>query len=369
MSSIAYVGMDVHKDATKLVILSADGQQQLDKTALPTDEHKLCTYLARWQGKYDLRCFYEAGPGGYVVYRWLTRRQIACTVIAPSKLPKAPGDHVKTDYRDALTLAQQGRAGTLVSVQVPTPAEEAVRGVVRCREVRQREVQAARQRILKFLALRGVVYPAPAGKKPWTQAYRRWLAKQTVTGLDAWTFQEYRAELSYQEGRLADADRQVATLATAPTVAPLVQALCCLRGIDVLSAVVLVAETLDFQRFGNAAAYMGYLGLTSREHSSGAQRRQGRITKAGNGRCRRLLVEAAWHYRHAPAVTGRLANRQVGQPAAVIAHAWKAQQRLYQRFWALAQRTGDQRTAVVAVARELAGFVWGIAQLLAPDPA
>lgn len=365
MLSIAYVGMDVHKDTTQIVILSGLDGQHLDKVSVPTDEQALCKYLARWQAKYELRCTYEAGPGGYVVYRWLTRRGIACTVIAPSKTLKAPGAAVKTNYRDAQTLATQGRAGLLHAVLVPTPAQEMCRGVVRCREARQRDVQAARQRLLKFLGLRGIAYTAG---KPWTQAHRRWLGKQAFTGLDAWTFQEYLTELSYQEARLAEADRQVLALATEPTTARLIQALCCLRGIDVLSAVVLVTETLDFQRFAEAPAYMHYLGLTCREYSTGTQRHQGRITKAGNGRCRRLLVEAAWHYRHQPAVSGRLAKRQVGQPVEVIAHAWKAQLRLYKLFWKLAQR-GDARKAVVAVARELAGFVWGIAQLVEHWPA
>lgn len=365
MLSIAYVGMDVHKAFIKIVMMPASGEDPLDKTTLPTDEHGLCTYLARWQAHYDLRCIYEAGPGGYVVYRWLTRRHIACRVIAPSKTPRAPGDKVKTDYRDARTLAIQGRAGSLATVRVPTPAQEAVRGVVRCREARQRDVQAARQRILKFLALRGIVYPTGTH---WTQAHRRWLPKQVFTGLDTWTYQEYLTDLAYQESRLAEADRQVAVLGTDPATAPLVGALCCLRGIDVLSAVVLVAETLDFRRFGRAPSYMDYLGMTCREHSTGPQRHQGRITKAGNGRCRRVLVEAAWHYRHTPAVSGRLAHRHAGHPPAVIAHAWKAQQRLYKLFWKMSHR-GDDRKAAVAVARELAGFVWGIALMVEAAPA
>lgn len=365
MRSMAYVGMDVHKDSTQIVILSGLEGQPLDKVSVQTDEHALCKYLARWQAKYDLRCTYEAGPGGYVVYRWLTRLGIACQVIAPSKTPKAPGDVVKTNYRDARTLAEQARAGTLQAVLVPTPAQEMIRGVVRCREARQRDVQAARHRILKFLGLRGIYYTAG---KHWTQAHRRWLTQQTMTSLDVWTWKEYLTDLAYQESRLGEADRQVVALAGEPTTAPLIQALCCLRGIDVLSAVILVAETLDFRRFGAAPAYMHYLGLTCREYSTGPHRHQGRITKAGNGRCRRLLVEAAWHYRHQPAVSGRLAKRQAGQSAAVIAHAWKAQQRLYKLFWKLAQR-GDHRKAVVAVARELAGFVWGIAQLVEHAPA
>lgn len=360
MKSMAYVGMDVHKDSIKVLILPQHGEQVLDKTTLPTEEHAVCKYLARWHAKYDLSCFYEAGPGGYTVYRWLHQRGIACQVIAPSKTPKAPGDLVKTDHRDARILALQGRAGTLTAVLVPTQAQEAIRGVVRCREARQRDVQAARHRVLTFLLVRGVIYTAG---KHWTQGHRRWMAKRQFSGWDAWTYQEYLTELTYQESRLVEADRQVAALADDPTTAPLVRALCCLRGIDVLTAVVLVAETLDFRRFGQARGYMDFMGLTCREASSGPRRVQGRITKAGNGRCRRALVEAAWHYRHAPAVSARLAKRQAGQPAEIVAHAWQAQQRLHKVFWKLAQR-GDPRKAVVAVARELAGFVWGIAALL-----
>lgn len=362
MSSIAYVGMDVHKESITICILPASGETILDKVTLPNDEHKLCKYLAKWQSQHELRCFYEAGPGGYVVYRWLQRLQITCTVIAPSLIPKSPGNHVKTDARDAHVLAIQGRAGTLSAVHVPTPEQEAIRGIVRCREARLRDVQAARHRVLKFLAVRGVYYPSNGGH--WTQGHRRWLSKLTFEGLDQWTYQEYLTELSHQESRLAEVNRQTVELASRPESEALLKALCCLRGIDTLTAVTLLAETLDFRRFPTAAGYMCFLGLTCSEDSTGQRRQQGRITRAGNGRCRRLLVEAAWHYRHKPVVSGRLIKRHAGQPAEVVEHAWKAQQHLHKLFWRLSQKKKDSRSAVVAVARELAGFIWAIAQMM-----
>ena len=361
MSSIAHVGMDVHKDTTRVLLLGIQGPLPLDAVTVPTEEAALLKYLRPWRARYELHCYYEAGTLGYVVYRWLQRAGIACTVVAPSKIPRAPGDRVKTDQRDARTLALQGRAGTLAAVRVPTPAEEAVRGLVRCRGAHQRDVQAARHRVLKFLALRGEMYRAG---KHWTQLHRRWLAARRFAGPDAWTYQEYLSELSYREQRLAEADREVEALAAAEPYATLVRALCCFRGISTLSAMILVTEALDFGRFGRPPAYMSYLGLTCREASSGSRRRQGSITKAGSGRCRHVLVEAAWHYRHPPAVGACLSRRQAGQPAAVIAHAWKAQQRLHKLFQRLT-RTGDRRRAVVAVARELAGFLWAAAQLVA----
>ena len=362
MLSMAHVGMDVHKRSITVVIYPARGDTPLDRTRLPAEEYAVTGYLARWQQQYDLRCYYEAGPGGYVVYRWLQRRRIACLVAAPSKMLRASGDFVKTDRRDARMLAEQGRNGQLTAVRVPTPEEEAVRGLVRCRETRQRDVLAARQRVLKFLALRGRDYTAG---KHWTQAHRGWLGRQQFSGPDAWSYQEYCTDLSYREQRLAEADRQVSAVAQEEAVAPLVRALCCFRGIDTLTAMLVVSETLDFRRFATARQYMSYLGLTCCEASTGETHRRGQITKAGSTRCRRALVEAAWHYRHGPAVGGRLAQRQAGQPAQVIAHAWKAQKRLHKVFHKLAVK--DPRKAAVAVARELAGFLWAVARMIAAD--
>jgi transposase len=364
MPSIAHVGMDVHKKTIRLAVYLNDSEAPIDQVTLPTDEHLLLKYLAQWHAKYELQCYYEAGPGGYVIYRWLKKLQIPCLVAAPSKMLKAPGERVKNDTRDARKLAEQGRNHQLTAVRVPTEAEEAVRGVVRCREVRQRDLQASRHRVIKFLALRDRIYSTG---KNWTQAHHAWLQRQQFPALDDWTYREYLTELLYREQRLAEADLQLASLAQQPQVQPLMKALCCFRGIETTTAMILIAETLDFRRFGTARGYMSYMGLTCSEHSSGSRQHRGPITKAGSRRGRRVLIEAAWHYRHAPLVSKTLAKRQAGQPAEVIAHAWKAQKRLHQVYWKLEIRNSCK--AAAAVARELAGFVWAAAQMILTDAA
>jgi len=355
MMSIAHVGMDVHKQQTRVVLLPEHMADPLDECTLPTTPAALCGYLHRWAQRFQLRCYYEAGPLGYQPYRWLSGLGVECQVIAPSKTPRACGDRVKTDRRDARVLARQGRAGALVRVHVPSAQQERGRGLVRYREGRLRDVLAAKHRLLKFLGTRGLFF---SEGRHWTQRHFCWLGSLRFEDLDDWTAQQYLADLQYRGDRLAEADREVAALAEREAYREAVGRLCCFRGLDVLSAMVVVSETIDFTRFPSASQYMSYWGLTCREESSGSSRRQGGITKCGSGRARRVWVEAAWHYRHKPAVRGRLRKRQQGQPLAIIAHAWKAQQRLHKKFWRIALRK-DSRTAAVAVARELAGFVWG----------
>jgi transposase len=357
MCSLAYVGMDVHRDTTQFAIIGESGGGLLDRCSLPTEVTAFTAYLDRWRSAYALQCFYEASGGGYVVQRWLTARGIACQVIAPSKMPRAPGDRVKTDHRDAYALAVQGRAGTLAPVHVPTEAEEAVRSLVRCREARRRDVQVAQQRLVKFLATRGRVFRAGTY---WTQVHRRWLAQQAFHDADTWTYREYLGDLAFREQRLAETTQEVERWATQPAYAPLVGALTCFRGVSTLTAMLLIAETLDFTRFATAGAYMAYLGLTCRERSSGAVRQRGGITKTGNGRCRWALVEAAWHARHAPAVGERLRQRQMGQPPELIAHAWKAQKRLHATFGRVSQGGKEMRRAAVDNVRSFSHFRWGI---------
>jgi len=364
--SMTYVGLDVHQETTRIVILPDQGLLPLDAITLPTRARELTRYLQRWASQYPLQCFYEASSCGYVPYRWLTAAGVPCTVVAPSKIPRAPGDRVKTDQRDARALAVQGRTGGLTAVHVPTPEEEAVRSLARCREARHRDVVAARHRVLRFLQTRGSVYPGPG--KRWTQAHWRWLRARTFADLDEWTYQEYLTDLDYRVSREAESMRRLLTVARSDHYLAAVGALCCFRGIAELTAITLLAETIDFRRFGTAPGYMCYLGLTCAEDSSGPRRRLGGITKAGNPRCRRVLVEAAWHARHKPVVSVVLKKRQQGQPPEIVALAWKAQQRLHARYWRVEARAGSRRAAV-AVARELSGFVWAAMTLLAERPA
>lgn len=358
MGSIAHVGMDVHKESTRVVLLPQESNEFLDECTLPTRRVELCRYLLRWERDYQLRCYYEAGPAGYVPHRWLTGAGLECQVIAPSKTPRAPGDRVRTDRRDARRLARQGKAGALVPVHVPTLGEEAGQALVRCREVRQKDLLAAKHRVLKFLGRRGLYF---SEGKHWTQRHWRWLKEISFPEPEAWTWSQYLTEVRYRADRLAEADRQVAELAQEPRYAGKLGWIGCFRGFDVTAGMIVLTETIDFRRFGSAGAYMNYWGLTCAEESSGESRRRAGITKSGSSRGRRIWIEAAWHYQHQPAIGERLAARQSGQPPEVIAQAWKAQCRLHKKFWKLASRK-DTGTAVTAVARELSGFIWGVMQ-------
>jgi transposase len=302
-----------------------------------------------------------------VLHRALRESGYACEVIAPSLIPKRPGVQRKHDKRDATDLARLYRAGELVAVRIPSEAEERVRDVVRCRETFQREVLKSRHYILKFLARRGFVFREGTN---WCTPHLKWLQQLTTEGSplaphDRLVFREYHALLMYKLQRRDELDRQIEELALLPTLAPMVNRLQCFRGISLHSAMVLATEIVDLRRFERPAQLACYLGLVSREDSSGDRVRLGSITKAGNTHCRHVLVQAAWTYRHRPQTSVDLKRRQQGQPPAVITHAWKAQQRLHQRFTHLSDRKRPQIAvvavvAVVAVARELVGFLWSV---------
>jgi transposase len=282
-------------------------------------------------------------------------------VIAPSLIPKRPGVQRKHDKRDATDLARLYRAGELVAVRIPSEGDERVRDVVRCRETFQREILKSRHYILKFLARRGFVFRAGTN---WCKPHLEWLRHLTTEGSplaphDRWVFREYHALLMYKLQRRDELDRQIEQLALLPTLAPMVGRLQCFRGISLHSAMVLATEIVDWRRFERPAQLACYLGLVSREDSSGDRTRLGSITKAGNTHCRHVLIQAGWSYRHRPQTSVDVKRRQQGQPPAVITHAWKAQQRLHRRFVHLSDRKRPQ-IVVVAVARELVGFLWAV---------
>jgi len=298
-----------------------------------------------------------------VLHRALTEWGYACDVIAPSLIPKRPGVQRKHDKYDASELARLYRAGELTAVRIPSEAEERVRDVVRCRETFQREILKSRHYILKFLARRGFVYREGTN---WCTPHLRWLEQLTtehspLAPADRLVFREYHALLQYKLQRRDELDREIERLADLPTLAPMVRRLQCFRGIALQGAMVLATEIVDWRRFQRPTQLAAYLGLVSREDSSGDRERKGSITKAGNSHCRHVLVQAAWSYHHRPALSADLKRRQTGQPPAVLAHAWKAQHRLHQRYTHLAYRKQPQ-IAVVAVARELVGFLWAVMQ-------
>lgn len=353
------VGMDVHKESISLSVLEGSHRDARPTVTVRNLPSELKRIFGRLRREGEVRACYEAGSCGYEVQRLLASMRIDCEVIAPSLIPVRAGDRVKTDRRDAEKLARLFRAGELTSIRVPTEAEEALRDLVRCREDVREDVLRERDRLLKFLLRRGQVF---SGKKNWSLAHWSWLralrfdepTKQTV-------LVEYLARLEGTLTRLKVLDQEIVAAAAREPYKEAVGRLRCLRGIDTLSAVILVAEICDFHRFEHPRELMSFVGLVPSEHSSGAKQRRGGITKTGNGHARRVLVEAAWHYRRPPRRSSTIEARWEGQPGPVVAHAWTAQERLHRRFFRLTSRGKSSQVAVVAVARELCGFVWAAA--------
>ncbi len=362
MSKKIYVGMDVHKDSVMMAVLPEGASEPTVVKRLPNEERKLKRFLDRLGRDAEVYACYEASGAGYVLERALRGWGHGCEIVAPSLIPQRPGERRKHDRKDATELARLYRAGELVSIRVPTEAEERVRDLVRCRETMQREILKARHYILKFLARRGLVYREG---KNWTGKHLGWLSRlrsgELLEATDRVVFDEYFSLLEYELTRRDELDRRIEELALSPAYREAVGRLRCLKGISTHAAMVLVSEIGDFRRFERPGQLMAYLGLVPSEHSSGASRRQGSITKAGNSRVRHVLVQAAWSYRLPPRSGTLLRKRQEGQAAQVIAHCWKAQHRLHRVFTRLVFRKNSP-IAATAVARELAGFVWALMQ-------
>ena len=364
-----YVGLDVHKDTVTAAVLPAGAAAPTRVDTLPNDPAKLRRYFDRLAAGGELRVCYEASGAGYVLYRAMTEWGHRCEVIAPSLIPQRPGHRRKHDRYDAAQLARLYRAGELTAVRIPSAAEERVRDIVRCRETLQREVVRSRHYVLKFLARRGFVY---RDGTRWAQPHRRWLTAlarddSPLAPEDRLVFREYLALLEYKLQRRDALDAEIERLALTPALGDAVGRLQCFRGVSVHVAMVLATEIADWRRFASPRQLAAYLGLVPSEDSSGDRERKGAITKAGNAHCRHALIQAAWSYRYVPKVAAHLKARQAGQPPGAVAHAWKAQQRLHKRYAHLAYRKQPQ-VAVVAVARELIGFLWAAMQDLGPAP-
>ena len=357
-----YVGIDAHQRELQIAMLIGDLKQPMLWTC-PTDRaavERLGRKLER-ESPGPIECCYEAGPTGYGLQRQLTRGRIRCQVVAPSMIPRKPGDRVKTNRRDARKLAELFRADLLTVVQPPSVDDEAVRDLCRAHDDARGDLMRARQRLNKLLLRRSLHYP---GGKAWTKRHFEWLntlrwphrAEQQVVS-------DYRIAIQHLEARLTEMERLLEELAMHPPYAAAAGALRCFRGIDTITAMSLLAELHDFQRFAHPRALMAYVGLVPSEDSTGDRRRRGAITKTGNSLVRRLLVQAAWHYYHQPRQSAGLKQRRVGQPIAVIAIADKAEQRLCRRYARLSARGKPKPLVIIAVARELIGFVWAVMQL------
>jgi transposase len=362
---ITYVGLDVHKDTIAVALAEADQRGAVREYGqianTPSAVKTLAAKLTR-TGR-ELQFCYEAGPCGYGIQRQLTLAGHGCAVVAPSLIPRKPGERIKTDRRDAINLAKLHRAGELTAVWVPDPKHEAVRDLVRARQAAVRALRQARQQLSGFLLRQGRHYNRPA----WTLMHRRWLAglrfEQAVHHI---VLEDGIAAVEAATARRDRLETQIAVALSDWSLAPVVRALQALRGMALIAATTLVAELGDISRFANPRQLMAYLGLVPSEHSSGSTRRQGGITKAGNGAARRTLIEAAWSYRFPARISREQLLRQEGLAQSIRDTAWKAQERLCRRYRSLS-RSGKPPTVVVtAVARELAGFVWAIVRLEPP---
>jgi transposase len=354
------VGMDVHKKSITVSVLKPGGGIRSENWTIANEPPQITKLVERLAAQ-GSPCFcYEAGPCGYPVYRQITGMGWPCAVIAPGLTPVRPGDRVKTDRRDAEKLARLFRAGELTVIHIPTQAEEAVRDLIRAREDALVDKLRARHRLMKFLLRQGRVYRET---KTWGVAHRQWLNAQTFElPASQLTLESYRQTLNEMENRLEGLRQRIESLAENEPYKTPVRYLRCLKGVDTLSAMTLIAEIQDFERFKKPTGFMSFTGLVSSEHSSGNRTFRGSITKVGNAHVRRILIESAWHYRRPYTMCQALAERRRGCPMPVIHIAHRAEERLRRKYWHLVQRGKPTQTAVVACARELAGFVWAIAQ-------
>lgn len=362
-STTFFVGFDVHKDSiavayapdergAEVIFLGPIGTRQCDIDKLIRQLHSRAPRLL---------FVYEAGPCGYWLFRYLKKKGQDCIVVAPSLIPRKPGDRVKTDRRDAVQLARLMRSGDLNPVYVPSLEDESIRDLCRAREDAMGDLKAAKHRLKSFLLRHDIRY---AGKADWNAAHLRWLADEVAlpTAAQRIVFQDYVRTITHLMERLQQIEQELQEQAKGWRLAPLVAAYQALRGVQFHVAVTIAAELGDLTRFDNPRQLMSYVGLHPSEYSSGNARRQGGIAKTGNSHARRVLVEGAWAYRYLPKVSRQIQVRQESLPEQIRDIAWKAQVRLCKRFRRLVARGKHPNIAVTAIARELVAFMWAIAR-------
>jgi transposase len=358
---ITYVGIDAHARELHLAMLRGDGGPSAEWT-LPNEARAIERLRRRLERDAPgrIECCYEAGPTGYGLQRRLTAGRVRCRVIAPSLVPEKTGDRIKTDRRDARKLAQLLRADLLTTIEAPSAEAEAVRDMIRARDDARVDMIRSRHRLSKLLLRRGHVYPGTA----WSKRYWEWLPHlEWPHAAERHVVRDYELAIRHVSGRLDELDRAIEELAATPPYQAAVAALRCFRGIDTLLAMTLLAELYEFRRFPHPRALMAFVGLVPSEHSSGDRQRRGHLTRTGNTLVRRMLIQAAWHYNRPPSLGAALQQRRAGQPAAVLAIAIKAEQRLCHRYLRLCARQKSKPLVIAAVARELVGFIWAMMQL------
>ncbi len=360
--SEAFVAFDTSKLRNAVAIADAGRAGEIrflgeiDNTAAATA--KLVKKLA---AKYERLTFcYEAGPTGYGLYRQISSLGHECTVAAPSLIPRKPGNRVKTNRRDALSLVKLLRAGELTAVWVPDRHHEAMRDLTRAREAAVMDLRSKRQQVSAFLLRQGLHYPC---KNTWSKAHMNWLASQTLEYLEQrLAFEEMMLAVRQAQERLVRLEQAIHAAVPDWSLSKAVTALRAMRGIDLISATTFLAEIGDLSRFQTPRELMAYLGLVPSEDSTGDKTKRGPITKAGNRRARRMLVECSWSYQHPPRVGRDKQEKVAAAPSAVREIAWKAQCRLHRRYRALTRRGKLKTVAITAVARELAGFIWAVSR-------
>jgi len=357
-----FVGLDVHKNSIAVAhaqALQTDPPHYVG--SIGTSQSEIDKLVRRLHSKASNLVFaYEAGPCGYVLHRYLTRQGLECQVVAPSLIPKRPGDKVKTDRRDAVELARLLRSGDLTKVYVPCVEDEAIRDLCRARDACLVMLKEAKLRLKSFLLRLGLHY---SGRADWTEAHRRYLAKVVCpTATQQIVFQESVHAVDEQVERLRRVEKELLDVIPTWRLYPLVEAFQALRGVQWIVATIIVTELGDITRFDNPRQLAAFVGLIPSEHSSGDKRRQGGITKAGNGRARRALIEGGWAYRHVAKVSPAIQKRLESLPKPIRDIGWKAQVRLCKRFRRLSSRGKNSNVVVTAIARELIAYMWAIAK-------
>jgi transposase len=361
MKKIAYVGIDYHLNSLSVAVIIEGQKDFLETIHLKNVNKVIAKYLKRLSDQFDLRVCYEASSSGYTFQRKVTSWGYHCDVIAPSLVPKKPGNRRKNDFRDARDLAQNYAAGMLTTVHLPSTKQEALRSLVRCRLAFKESIKRVKHQINSLVMSQGFRWSKPS---KWTQQHRQWLATlQMPEAFLETVLQEYLAHLDYMDSRLAYMDAQIEQIADQAVYATSVRKLRAFKGISTLTAMVLIAELTDFRRFPNARSLMAFLGLIPSEHSSGDKTQGGAITKAGNKRCRRMLIEAVQHCGRAPCVTNTM-KKDLAQVDANSANiAVKCLKRLHRRYWSLTMKGKVRPVVITAVARELVGFIWATMQM------
>jgi len=356
-----FIGLDVHQDTIAIAIAEADTKEvRFYGTVRGTTEALHSALKKIGQDGSALCVCYESGPTGFVIYRFLVKLGIECLVISPSSMPRRPNDRVKTDRRDAETLARLLRAGELVGVWVPNEAHEAIRDVVRAHRQAKHDLSAAKTCLKSFLLRHDRRYP---GKTCWGTTHWRWLADQTFAyPHQQFVYGEYKRRIRELEERCKRLEQVLVEAMQGWELAPIVEALQALRGIRLIAAATLVSEIGDLHRFESPKQLMAWVGLVPAEYSSGQRIKRGEITRAGNAAARSMLIESAWHYRFSAREGRALLERNSQIPEKIRAIAWKAQVRLCGKYRRLANAGKKTVKVVAAVARELVGFIWDIAR-------